>query len=75
MRKNNKELIEIYNGWKIRSIKEGFTFDQFWGKVNFYIDPMDATATDYATVGKIAYESLIFDRQFDINSHYSTQSI
>ena len=75
MRKNNNELIEIYNGWKIRSIKEGFTFDQFWSRVNSFIDPMDATATDYAIAGKFAYDSLIFERQIDINSHYDTLSI
>ena len=59
----DRQLINIYNDYRKRAINEfNFTFEEFWAKVCFFLDPQDANATDWALTGKKALQSLLEER-------------
>ena len=69
-KENNKaraiELIGIYNDFRRKALDEGFTYDSFWAKVNFYItDIFRSDAGDWALAGQLAYEDLITEREIN----------
>jgi hypothetical protein len=69
-KENNKaraiELIGIYNEFRRKALDEGFTYDAFWAKVNFYItDIFHSDAGDWALAGQLAYEDLVAERDID----------
>ncbi len=58
------KLLGIYNKYRRQALDSGFTYDEFWVKVNFYIgDIFQSDAADWALAGQLAYEALIFDRE------------
>lgn len=67
--KNSSDHIDIYNQWKVKAEVE-FGFDKFWEKVNVYVDPQNCDSASWAIVGKLAYTSLIADRNEEYISSY-----
>ena len=60
---SKEKLLSIYNGYLKKAIEDfGFTFDEFWKKVCFFLDPHEASAEDYALVGKQALRCLLEER-------------
>ena len=60
------ELIKIYNEFRRKALDEGFTYDAFWAKVNFYItDIFQSDGSDWALAGQLAYNDLIAEREID----------
>lgn len=55
----NRELIKIYNDWKIKALNHGFSFEDFWNEVCYFTDPQDSDAASWAIAGKCAFNSLI----------------
>tara|TARA_E500000331_G_scaffold343774_1_gene379035 strand:+ start:964 stop:1191 length:228 start_codon:yes stop_codon:yes gene_type:complete len=67
--KNSSDHIDIYNRWKKKAEVE-FGFNKFWEKVNVYVDPQNCDSASWAIVGKLAYTSLIADRNEEYISSY-----
>ncbi len=60
------KLLGIYNKYRRQALDAGFTYDEFWVKVNFYIgDIFQSDAADWALAGQLAYEALILEREID----------
>lgn len=60
------KFLGIYNKYRRQAINSGFTYDEFWVKVNFYIgDIFQSDASDWALAGQLAYEDLVAERDID----------
>lgn len=60
---SSDDLIDIYNSYKNRALKEGFDFyDDFWNQVNRFVDPFEADAETWAIGGQLAYRALCEDK-------------
>tara|TARA_Y100001970_G_C14074400_1_gene771173 strand:- start:345 stop:605 length:261 start_codon:yes stop_codon:yes gene_type:complete len=58
------KLLGIYNKYRRQAIDAGFTYNEFWLKVNFYMtDIFQSDAADWALAGQLAYEDLIAERE------------
>ena len=54
-----KLFLSIYNYHRARALAAGFTQDEWWRKVMFFItDEFKSDPSDWATAGQLAYESL-----------------
>jgi len=69
-KENNKaraiKLLGIYNDYRRKALDSGFTYNEFWVKVNFYIgDIFQSDASDWALAGQLAYEDLVTEREIN----------
>ena len=59
----DQQLVNIYNVYRDKAINDyNFSFEEFWSKVCFFLDPQNANATEWALVGKKALQSLLEER-------------
>ena len=60
------KLLGIYNDYRRKAINSGFSYNEFWVKVNFYIgDIFQSDASDWALAGQLAYEDLVAEREIN----------
>ena len=64
-KKNRRKLfLSIYNYHRARAFDEGFTYDEWWSKVMFFItDEFKSDPSDWATAGQLAFESLCAEKK------------
>jgi len=55
---SDSKYIDIYNDWQRKSIKEGFTQNQFRNAVNMFISVDERCEMTKAIAAKMAYRSL-----------------
>jgi len=58
------KLQKIYQDWKTKAIKAGFTFEEFWHAVLSYIkDEFNADSASWAIAAELAYNDLEYFRR------------